>query len=481
MPGRSISTFARIGFGSYSSPQAKLWGAYPFNDSTSYIGVGLNLSSSAGHLKDRPSSFRYLNARAAYSSLINNKIHFKLHAGLQNDFNHPAIFGPHVNCPGCAATTSTAPIPEEDFRINQQGYHGGIVLSQLNNDVSGWKLRANIGGYNAAFNSNPIGGKINAVTYDGSFSNRWALGHPNETVSVELGGRGGSYNPNRQGSQQWGTLQGGVAYNRLFNYKTHIDIAAKIFYTSDVNKSAVYPGGRFKFDHWFANHLKVTGIIRAKPYVNTVEELHNENRFLGYNNLLIHTYAVSVTGKAQIKYYRGSKLHFGARYSNYQNFAYFIPRVISNNSQNGGNPVLDAYQVKYRNATNFRLFAGLTQQLVPRRFWLNGKIYIQHPELNNGDKIPFEENWGLKASANIRPVDRFSLQGWANYTGRRHTGFGDKKVGGFLLVGGRLDVNITKNIGVYGKLVNILNQHYQYWLGYQERPFQAYAGITIKF
>src|SRR5699024_10453011 len=139
------------------------------------------------------------------------------------------------------------------------------------------------------------------------------------------------------------------------------------------------------------------------------------------------------------------------------------------------------YRINYQDATNLRLFAGLTQQLVPERFWLTAKVYLQHPELANGDKIPFKENWGVKASTTIRPVDRISLEAWANYTGKRHTGILDKKVDGFFLVGARLDLNITKNIGIYGKLVNILNSDYQYWVGYQERPFQAYGGITIKF
>jgi hypothetical protein len=242
----------------------------------------------------------------------------------------------------------------------------------------------------------------------------------------------------------------------------------------------------FKFDHWFANHLKITGKIQAKPYLNTVEQLHNQNRFLGVDNRLVHTYDVDVTGKAQIKYYRGSKLHFGVRYSNYRNYAYFtpstfVPPVLLQGTSRNNLQYNNYYKINYQNATNFRLFAGLTQQLLPERFWLNAKIYVQHPELSNGDKIPFEESWGIRASATVRPIDRVSLEGWANFTGKRHTGINNNIVGSFVLVGARLDVNLIKNIGIYGKLVNILNDHYQFWQGFQERPFQAFGGITIKF
>jgi hypothetical protein len=468
------TTFARLGYGNYQSVQAKFWGAYPFADSSSHLGLGFNLTSSGGHLDNRPSSFRFLNARANYGAHLSNKLSLNLHAGLQNDFNFPAVFNPN---------------PETDyFRIKNSGEHGGISIGGINNAASWWKLKAGVRGFKTKFNDQSTAAGINEIDYKASFKDQWGLARPNQTISLKIGGRGGSYDPQKLERQQWGTVFGGVRYKQLFNYKTHIEIAARAYYTSDIKQNKVYPGGMFKFDHWFANHLKITGEVQAKPYLYTVEQLHNQNRFLGVDNRLIHTYDVDVTGKAQIKYYRGSKLHFGVRYSNYQNYAYFTPSItypIHLDNQLAPNPpgpvYHNYYTVNYQNATNFRLFAGLTQQLVPERFWLTAKIYVQHPELNNGDKIPFQENWGIRASTTIRPIDRVSLEGWANFTGKRHTGIKDNTVGSFVLVGARLDVNLIKNIGIYGKLVNILNNHYQFWQGYQERPFQAFGGITIKF
>jgi|GEM_PF-451756 len=475
----SISTFARLGYGSYKSPEARYWGAYPMNDSTSYVGIGVNLSSSAGHLDNRPSSFRFLNIRGAYDTKVNDNTTLKLHAGLQNDFNYPVVFknsglqNTFLPTPDSSASASL-----ENFHIKNRGYHGGIVLRKFRNDISGWKLKADVRSFKTKFNSQPLGGSISEATYDGYFSNTWALDHPNETLSIKAGGRGGNYNPQNSGNQQWGTLQAGVAYKRLFNYQTHVDLAARIYYVSDKKQSKVYPGGYIKLDHSFGNRLKITGKVQGKPHLNTVEDLHNRNRFLGYDNSLVHTYTFDVIGKADIKYYRGSKLHFGATYTNYQNYAYFTPNTIPNPSSGPG---LDEYTVNYKNATNFKLYAGLTQQLLPERFWFTGKIYVQHPQLSGGGKIPFQENWGLNASTTIRPIDRISIKGWANYTSKRHTGINNNTVGGYLLVGGQLDVNISDNIGVYGKVVNLLNQHYQVWQGYQERPIQIFGGITLKF
>src|SRR5699024_2243356 len=102
------------------------------------------------------------------------------------------------------------------------------------------------------------------------------------------------------------TLYGGVRYKQLFNYQTHLEIAARAYYVSDIKQNKAYLGGTLKVDHWFANHLKITGEIQAKPYIYTLKELHHQNRFLGVQSRLIHTYDVNVVGEAQIKYYRGS-------------------------------------------------------------------------------------------------------------------------------------------------------------------------------
>ena len=196
--------------------------------------------------------------------------------------------------------------------------------------------------------------------------------------------------------------------------------------------------------------------------------------------LLDHSYRFDVTGEAAIKYYRGSKIHGGVTYSNTQDYRYFVP---GSEVTLPGQAALDAnsYRVAYRNATNFKLFAGITHQLLPERFWVSGQAYIQNPELNNGDKIPFEENWGVNASLSFKPVDPVTIKGWANFTGERETGIDDGTLDEFLLIGGQLDIEIVENFGAYLKLVNITDQSYQVWQGYPERPFQVYGGLTLKF
>ncbi len=455
-----IYTYLRAGAGSYTSPELQFWGAYPINQK-SYVGGDVDFSSSDGHLNDRPSSFRFLTANGEFGTRISEKMELRLYGGVQNDFNQVAAFDPDV------AIT-------DDIRIEHEGFNGGAELSRFTNGAAGWKLQGNVRSFNTTFDNPDIGGIIDEVTYNGSFANRWALGNPNQTIALKAGGRGGNYDPQNAGSQSWGTLHGGVAYEQLFNYQTRLHAEAGVFYTSNALEDKVYPGGRLQVDHWFGERLKITGKVEGKPHLNSVEELHERNRFLGYDNTLQHTYSVNVSGKAEIAYYRGSKLHGGVEYANTKDYAYFLPQT--------DNPAgLDAYTVNYQNATNVKLSAGITHQLLPERFWVSGTFYIQNPELDDGREIPFQENWGVNAGVTLRPIDRITIEGWADYVGERETGLDDNTVDSFFLVGSQLDVEITDNFGGYLKLVNMLGQEYEVWQGYRERPFQVFGGLTLKF
>ncbi len=455
--------FTRIGVGSYSSPRAQVWAAVPLNDQ-SYIGADVDYTASTeGHLQERPSSYRYLNADLEYGTRLNDEMEFHLYAGLQSDFNYAAKF--NQNNSG------------EIARIEFGGIHTGAELSHYKNEITGWKLQGNVRNFTTTFKSNPFPGEIDEWVYNGSFAYRWALGHPAESITLQIGGRGGTYEPETLDTQQWSTLQGGLIYERLFNYNTKLYAEVDLFYTSDFAEESYYPGGKLSVSHWFGDRVKITGQLQGKPYLHSVEQSHEKNRFLGYNNDLRHTYAIDASGEAIVKYYRGSRLNFGVTYLNARNYSYFLPDSRQNNV---GRPLFDHYSLNYGDATNIKLFAGITHQLLPEKFWVSTQIYLQNPMLSIDEPIPYKENWGLRASTSFRPIDRITVKGWANYLGNREPGLPDTELKNILRVGGQLDVTVINGIGAYFKVINLLDQKYQYWQGYQERPLQIYGGVTIK-
>ncbi len=458
--------FARLGFGSYESPAVQLWGALPVSDD-SYIGIDVDYTASnEGHLADRPTSYRYLTGNVEYGVRLNEDMDLYVYAGLQNDFNYAARFG--VDNTG------------EIARIEFEGIHAGATLSNFRNEITGWKLKGGLRSFNTEYKTEFMPGKIDEMVYSGSFSYRWALGNPGETITAVASARGGMYEPENTAEEQWGTYYAGLAYERLFNYTTRLYAEGDLYYISNFAESGIYPGANVSLIHWFGSRLKITGRVEAKPILRTVEQFHERNRFLGYNYQLRHTYSIRVNGEAALKWYRGSRLYGGVTYLNAVNYSYFAPETSSPPTIGiGPVPSRDYYTVNYADATNMKIYAGISHQLAPETFWLNVQIYLQNPMLNSDEPIPYSENLGLNASITYRPVERITVKGWVNYLGDREPGLEGTELDDIFLVGGQLDVRIIDGIGAYIKVINLLDQEYQYWQGYIERPLQLYGGITI--
>lgn len=452
-----IQAYSRLGFGSYTSPVADFWGVQRLNDK-SYVGGSLDFSSSDGHLDNDPSSFRFFDANAEYATKIDQKTMLKFNGGGQSDFHHMYTL------------QNQTPAVEPGSK-NYLGIYLNGKVDQFKNSISGWMAEAGVRYFDVALQDDAIPGDVNETVYNGSFAKRWAGGNTNETFTIQAGARSGAYGT---GSSQdgWTTLQGGVRYQRLFNYNTQVTGEANIYYATDVVEDQVYFGPLLEVEHSFSEALKVLGRAEAKPYLETIRKHHEENRFITGANILRHSYLIQVSGEANLEYFRGSTLNGGVRYSNTKNYAYYTQRnAVSASSY---------YQVNFENATNFKVYAGLTHQLLPERFWVSGRLYVQNPKLNGGDRIPFQETWGVNSSVHISPVNRITVEGWLDYIGKRQTGVTDTELDGIFLLGAQLDLEITDRFGAYVRGVNLLDDNYQLWEGYSERPLQIYGGVTVK-
>ncbi|NIT60382.1 MAG: hypothetical protein GWN00_30510, partial [Aliifodinibius sp.] len=181
-------------------------------------------------------------------------------------------------------------------------------------------------------------------------------------------------------------------------------------------------------------------------------------------------------GEASLEYADQGEFNFGFQYEDISDFPIFL------RSNNGlpGNPVYGFYEMQYRDAYKVSAYASVVHQIIPEKLQVNGKVYLRSPKLKGGGRIPFEEKVGINSGLMVRPFDGITFEAWADYVGSRRTFQTDEKLDGFLLLGGRADVQITERFGAYIKLVNILSQDYEVWQGYNERPFQAYGGVTVK-
>ncbi|WP_138431201.1 hypothetical protein [Fodinibius saliphilus] len=461
-----INLFTRAGIGSYMSPEVDFWGVSRLT-SKSYIGGDLDYSSSSGHLDIQESSFRFMNATGEYVTKFSSKDRLALQLGVENSFNHM----PNVQWLAGA----------DNGRKKYGGFQLDADFEHLNNSIAGWQLQANMQYYKIELTDagSQYSGSSQEEVYNGTIAKRWTGAHVNETFTVKVNAKTGKYDNNSTNPQNWVTAQAGVVYDRLFNYSTKVHADASVYYVQDGFTDGIYIGPSVTIKHPFMEMLTVTIKAGAEPYLNTIQELHSANRFLAVNNNLRHSYEINGSFEAEFEYNEIGSVNFGFQYKNMSDHPIFI-RQDGGRTLAGGTSLYDFYRITYLDAYKIRAFIGASHQIVPEQLWVDARFYMQSPQLEGGDRIPYEEKLGFKSGIHFRPVDQLSIEVWGDYVGSRQTFQTDEKLSGYFMLGSRVDYQITDRFGAYVKLVNLLNQEYEVWQGYAERAFQAYGGITVK-
>lgn len=450
-----LNAFTRAGIGSYLTPEVQFWGVSRISNK-SYIGGDLDYNSSDGHLDNQASSFRFLEANGEYAIKLNSKSRLGLEGGFQNSFNHMPDIG--VNP------------ASDDARKRFGGFNFGANFEHHKNSVTGWNIQGNMRYFQAELDNagSFLNGESEEHVYNGSISRRWAGAKVNETFTIKAGAKGGSFD-NSGFADSWLTGRAGVSYERLFNYSTNVSVDASAYYTMNQFEDKIYVGPSLTVEHPLMEILTLTLKAEGQPYLRTVEQLHSANRFMGVSSTLRHSYRMSGSAEASLDFDTIGSLKFGVQYEDISNYPMMV-------RQSNGR----FYAPDYTDVYKVSAYLGATHQVVPEKFWLDGKLYLQSPKIKGGDRMPYEEKIGVNTGIHFRPFSRLSIETWADYVGSRRTFQTDEKLDGFLLLGGTVDVQITDRIGAYAKLVNALDQQYQVWQGYVERPFQAYGGVTIK-
>jgi hypothetical protein len=457
-----INLFSRLGFGSYTTPEAQLWGVTRIGDN-SYIGGDLDFSSSDGHLDDQQSSFRFLDASARYVTKPSSETRLEIDGGVRNSFN---------NMFDLPTTVSDA------ARKQYSGFNLGANFQQFKNTITGWKAQANIRYYDAQLdNASTLSGTSEERVYNASVAKRWAGVNVNETFTLKAGAKGGNYTNNSGASDTWLTTRAGVEYERLFNYETKVKADLSAYYADDPVSSGIYPGLSVMVKHPVMESLTLSFEGGAEPRMKTIEQLHTQNRFLNVDNTLQHVYRINGQFETSLAYSDLGTLNLGIAYENITDYPVYIRETQSGNV---GASTLAFYEATYLDIYRAKAYASVTQQVISDRFRVNAKVYLQSPQVQDGGRIPFEEKVGVNAGVTVRPFDILTFEAWADYVGSRQSGQTNQTLDGFFMLGSRADVQITDRFGAYLKGVNLLNQDYQVWQGYTERPFQFYGGITVK-
>lgn len=455
-----INAYGRAGMGNYITPELKFWGVHKINGK-SYLGGDLDYTSSDGHLENQQSSYRFFNGSGEYAVKLGSKSLLSLNAGVRNSFNH--LFETPV-LPEAANT------PRKDY----SGFNIGATFQQFSNTVTGWVVQGNARFYEVDLKADEFSGNNEEFVYNGSVAKKWAGARPGETFAIKVGARGAEP---VEPENRWLTARGGIEYERLYDYSTRIKAEVSAYYGQDAFEDKLYIAPAVEVQHPINEQLTVIGKASGKPMVKSAEELHEENRFLDVNYDYRHYYRAQGQLEGHLEYSQIGSIKMGIRYENISDYPLFLRQEVVDSV---GSQELNFYESSHEDISRMRAYAGASHQIVPERFWLSGEAYVQMPKLIGGGDIPYEERVGFSSSARLRLFEKLTLEAWADYIGPREAQTSGT-IESYLLAGTQVNVQINEKIGAYMKFSNLLDEEYEVWPGYVERPFQATGGITIQF
>lgn len=463
-----INGFVRAALGSYLSPELEAYGFQRLNDQSIFSG-NLNYQSSSGHLDTQDSDFRFMDINGLYSTKLNNGYRASVKASMFSDYHHLFELSPAI--------------PNDNSGTAQKSYSGlnaSFILQKHTNALEGWELFLNTSlvGIDQDSPNAALDGALNHQSLTTGFEKKWAGKELYETFTIGANLKAGNYSLNNGGgSTQW--LNGDIflSYQKLLNYRTELDLKAGLAYINDGINGNIRFASELGFIHTVNDLVKINGSLFAKPELKDTWEHHQANRLLGVGTTLQQEYSAGIKSGIEVSPADPLTIFANVSYTYIDNLSYYNRAT----QLFGVNQELIFYDVFYSNASRIYFDIGLSQYMVTDKFWVDANLYAQRPKLSDNTDIPFEEKIGFKGAVNIKPIEDLTVRSWLQYVGEREAPATAESLGSFTLVNAEADYEINDRFGLYIKVLNILNKKYQVWEGYQERPFQVFGGIKLKF
>ncbi|MEX0685418.1 MAG: TonB-dependent receptor [Balneolales bacterium] len=445
--------FSRLGVGTYVSPEARIYGEIPTGEH-SVVSGDFNLHSTKGHLADEFSSFRYLDGRADY---ILRKSTSRLQFGLngRSDFNY-AITDPQGN---------------DMFRKNYKKIGAHSSYRHLNNAYNGWDLRT---GYHYFQTDDHTGQDYSDEHYGRLSINRfWDGRRMEEVYSLELSGEGSIYNTFEEQNLSWYITRLNAFYKRELissSFKAGLDAYHSHDEVADPVNLYIFPNVSFKYTGFRKGEVEAS----LKSFVENkgLEGVHLENRQLLIDPMIHNQQGLRAELTAQFDVFRGAQLFTDLKFDGYGNYAYYMLED-------------DGYSIHYDDDTDiFEATLGVNYDLIPQKITLTSDVILINSSTSENEPVPFLEKFRTSTSLYSNPISNLYLRAWTEYIGSRPVNFDDdnmESLDGYFLLGVQIDYKINNTFGAYIKGLNLLDQNYEVWRGYQERPAQIYGGITLHF
>lgn len=453
--------YARFGAGSYLSPSADLWISEEVSDQQ-FLTAELDYLSGNGHL-DQPSSFRQFDFRGGYTGKAGESSILEVWLGGLSDFNHLIL-------------PSGAPADTDPGKKTVGHFQAGTALQHYRSrtDYLDLRLDATLGTIELTDELGPHADQLSE--WDASLGAHyvWAGSLMEETWKAGVDLQAGGYRSDQiAGETSWSIVGLNGRYQRLLNYQTQVtaELGGDVV-TDPVGPTRFLFSPLVKVEHSFSDLLGISAWLDGGAHLQRHRDLHRTNRFLATGEHLTTRYDLETGGQILLEPLPSNQIRIGAFYRSSKDHLWFEQDPV------GGVPTV--YRLRYDDVTVSRAFAGLSVDLMHERIWFDVEGYLQNSRITDQQKLPFTEEYGLNGAVTIQPVSLIHFEFWGDFRGPR-TLPGGGSLAAFLNLGTRLELRLGESFGIYGEMNNLLNQEFELWQGYEERPMQVYGGITLHF
>lgn len=466
--------WSTTGIGNYMSPEADVYAELPISERTVLAGTFHNFSSGS-YLEgdtDQTSSFRNMDGSFRAIHYAGKRSRWEVGFTGRSDRNHLPITTIQADPVGPILLVSSP-----DNNIESLGVHAGYRNTR--NALSFTDIQLGYRSFNAE-TGEVAGLGLPAISGSNTFQeqlltarlqNSWTGSLPGHVFTVSAGARYGSTELAGGESDPWLVSDAGFTFRARIGHALRAEVGIRGYYGSDAVKSSqvfMYPELGLRYDISDRLTLRAT----AAGFVENagIEGMSEINRRIFSYATPENERGIRLRGGAEFEVMQGFRVQSGITFSRYT-------RHVAFSLQPGTDDLLTFNYLPEANI--FRWDLSTWYDFIPERLNAFGGIYIQSSTDANGDRIAFRENVGISAGGIYRHSERLRFHVWADYTGSRKVEPG-RSENGFLLVGSKVDVWASRDIGAYIKITNMLNQSYSQWTGYKELPAQVFGGIMIK-
>jgi hypothetical protein len=460
--------FLRLGVGSDITPESDAFATARVAEN-SWISGNVRFTSSDGHEEQLNTSYRLFDTELNSYSRFSDRTTMRVNAGYVSNFNRMLQLN-----------TDSENLLQAESKIGVDGFQGGVNLDLSETSLSGTTI--SVSGYANSFSVDSDLDPFNVtdaaewgVRASGAYSRLGS--HLNEVHKVRVQTDLGGVDPVFAEQSNWSVSTLSAHYERLFNYRTDVKASAGVSAVSDSQQDFVlYFAPEAEVKHRVFRGLDIRLKAYGKPSHNSLFDVQKTNRFFDLDSNLRHQYEKMALGELTTEPIYGTKITGGVSLQDITNFMYFSrteePYGIDNISEG-------YYSAQFDDAAIFKIYGAFTQDLKAEVLWLSANAYVQRPRLSDQDRdIPFMETLSISSSVSFRPIKELLVEGWGEFNSGRESYTGES-LSSFITLGSRFEISLTENFGVYGKLLNILDEDYEYWDGYREHGFRGFIGLTV--